>query len=495
LDSEVSALSNLIKGLILLLVVLGIGIGLVFWKNKVGHSASPENGISKEEIELLLADLAKENPAFLKRFGENPEMKKEQLDNLRELFALASGARAEGYANEPQNKQELDNIRSQIIAVNYDREINKDKGPMPPFGFIDENRIKAFWGEGEQPDKGFFGNLKDKIGLGKQDNELAFQRFLDSKVQLLKSQNPEMADREISEEEKKQARDIYAKIEIYEQEYADKAAAGQLDETFRKKVDLQVKLQQAQFLARIYSDKVADKLKVTDEEVDQYIAEHPEYSGADKKAKAQEILQRARSGEDFAKLANEFSDDPGNKNPKGELQGGFYGNNPKGRMVPQFEQAALALEPGQITQELVETDYGFHIIKLERKGMGKDDAGKEAETYDVRHILISSGIKDPNNPTAREMPPKMFVRQKLEEEKQKKLIDELIAKNGVSVPDDFTVPTVTDEQIEEAMQKQRKQMEEMQGAPGAPGAPGEAGPDAPPPPPPSNARPANPRGR
>lgn len=476
--------------------MLGIGVGLVVWKNKVGHSASSENGITKEEIELLLADLAKDNPAFLKRFGENPEMKKEQLDNLRELFALASGARAEGFANEPEYKQELENIKSQIIAVNYDREINKDKGPMPPFGFIDEARVKAFWGEGAQADQGFFASLKDKIGLGKKDNELEFQRFLDSKIKLLKAQNPEMAEKEISEEEKTQARDIFAKIEIYEQEYRDKAAAGQLDETFQRKVELQAKLQQAQFLARLYSDKTADKLKVTDEDVTAYIAEHPEYSGADKKAKAQDILNRAKSGEDFAKLANEFTEDPGNKNPKGEPQGGFYGENTKGKMVPQFEQAALALEPGQITPELVETDYGFHIIKLERKGMGKDAAGKDAETYDVRHILIGTGIKDPDNPMAREMPAKVFVRQKLEKEKQKKLIDDLIAKNGVSVPDDFTVPEVTDAQIEEAMKKQREQQMQMEGGPGGPdGIDGPPNGAAPPPPPPAKKDAAKPKGK
>jgi parvulin-like peptidyl-prolyl isomerase len=474
-------LSNLIKGLILLGVVLLIGVGLVIWKDKIGHSASSDNGITKEEIELLLADLAKDNPAFLKRFGENPEMKKEQLDNLRELFALASGARAEGYANEPENKQELENIKSQILAVNYDREINKDKGPMPPFGFIDEARVKAFWGEGDQPEQGFFASLKNKIGLGKKDNELEFQRFLDSKVKLLKAQNPEMADKEISEEEKTQARDIFAKIEIYEQEYNDKVAAGQLDSTFQRKAGLQVKLQQAQFLARLYSDKTAEKLKVTDEEVAAFIAENPEYSGVEKRAKAQEILDRAKNGEDFAALANEFSEDPGNKNPKGEPQGGFYGDNTKGKMVPQFEQAALALEPGQITPELVETDYGFHIIKLERKGMGKDPAGKEAETYDVRHILISTGVKDPDNPMAREKPAKMAAREKLEKDKQKKLIDDLIAKNGVSVPDDFTVPEVTDAQIEEAMKKQREQQMQMEGGPGGPG--GEEGPSGPPPPP------------
>ena len=452
-------MSNLTKGLILLVAILAIGAGLVVWKNRVGGHASAAsfNSISKEEVEMLLADVAKVNPMVLKRFSEDPEMKKQQLENLKQLLAFASQSQREGLTNEPNNRQELKNIRSEVIAVNYDREINKDKGPMPPFGFITEDRINAFWGTGEQPQPGFWDNLKNKIGMGSQNNEVEFQKFLDTKVALLKESNPQMKDREISEEEKKQAKDIFAKIEIYEKEYEDKVAANELPKEFQDKVNLQIKLQQAQFLARIYSEKMAEKVKVTDEEVDKYIAEHPELDTTAKKAKAQEILGRAKAGEDFAALANEFSEDPGNMNPQSkEKNGGLYADTPKGRMVPAFEQAALALEPGQVAPELVETDFGYHIIKLEKKGQGKDPSGQPTETYDVRHILISTGFKDPENPMAREMPVKAYVKSKLEEEKQKKVIDDLVAQNRIEVPEDFTVPEVSEEQIQEIMNKQNR---------------------------------------
>lgn len=452
-------MSNLTKGLILLVAVLGIGAGLVVWKNKVGgHSTTASfSSISKEEVELLLQDVAKVNPMVLKRFADDPEMKKQQLENLKQLLAFASQSQREGLTNEPNNRQELKNIRSEVIAVNYDREINKDKGPMPAFGFITEDRINAFWGSGEQAPTGFWGNLKNKIGLGPKNNEVEFQKFLDTKVALLKESNPQMKDREISEEEKKQARDIFAKIEIYEKEYEDKVDAGELPKEFQDKVNLQVKLQQAQFLARIYSEKLTEKVKVTDEEVDKYIAEHPELDTANKKAKAQEILDRAKGGEDFAALANEFSEDPGNVNPQTQQKnGGLYADTPKGRMVPAFEQAALALEPGQVAPELVETDYGYHIVKLEKKGEAKDAQGQPQETYDVRHILISTGFKDPENPMGREMPVKAYVKQKLETEKEKALIDELVAKNHIEVPEDFTVPEVSEEQIQEMMNKQNQ---------------------------------------
>ena len=453
-------MSNLTKGLILLLVVLGIGAGLVVWKNKVGGHASAAsfNSISREEIELLLGDLAKQNPMVLKRFEQDPEMKKQQLDNLKQLLAFASEAKKEGMADDPNSRQELENIRSEVAAVNYDKEINKDKGPMPPFGFISEDQVNAFWNP--PAETGFLASLKNKVGLGHEDREIAFQKFLDSKLAVLKSGNPNMKDREISEEERTQARDFFAKIEIYEKEFDDKARAGELSKEFIDKVNLQVKLQQAQYLARLYSEKAAEKVKVTDEEVAQYISEHPELTNSEKRTKAEEVLARAKNGEDFAKLANEFSEDPGNKDAKGEGQGGIYKDVTKGRMVKPFEEAALSLEPGQIAPNLVETDFGYHIIKLERKGEGKDAAGQPTETYDVRHILFSTTYKDPNDAEARDLPVKQYVRNKLETEKEKKVLDEVIASNNVSVPDDFTVPQVSEEQIQEMMKKQQ-QMQQM----------------------------------
>lgn len=390
-------LSNLAKGIILVAVLLAVGAGLVVWKTKVGgHSDTASfNKITKEEMEILLKDA---NPMMLKRLADDPELKKQQAKNLRELLALASQAQKEGLTEEAETKQELDNIKNEIIAVSYDREINKDSGPMPPFGFIKEEQTKAYW-------------------EGGHDEE--FKKFIDTKVNLLKKTNPEMKDREISEEEMTQAKDFFAKIQIYKNEYEAKSKAGEIKKEVQDKVNLQVRLQQASFLARLYTAKLEEKTKVTDEDVAKYISEHPELDPSAKKVKAEEVLTRAKGGEDFAKLANEFSSDPGNKNPKGELQGGIYKDVPKGKMMPEFEAAALALEPGQISPNLVETPYGYHIIKLERKGEGKDQSGQVSVNYDVRHILIGTGVKDPENPMSREMPVKDFVKAKLETEKQK----------------------------------------------------------------------------
>ena len=74
----------------------------------------------------------------------------------------------------------------------------------------------------------------------------------------------------------------------------------------------------------------------------------------------EDILKRARSGEDFAKLAKEYSEDPGSKDNGGEY---IF---PRGQMVPEFEAAAFSLNTNQIS-DIVTTQYGYHIIKLSEK--------------------------------------------------------------------------------------------------------------------------------
>jgi Parvulin-like peptidyl-prolyl isomerase len=143
-------------------------------------------------------------------------------------------------------------------------------------------------------------------------------------------------------------------------------------------------------------------------------------------------LARAKAGEDFAALADQLSQDPGNIQPNGQKNGGLYKDVPKGTMVPSFENAALSLEPGSIYPSVVESDFGYHIIKLEKK-TGVGDALK----YDVRHILITTTVKDPKDPSAREMPVKEYVRQMIESEKESAVIAKIVAANPVEL--DYSV--------------------------------------------------------
>jgi parvulin-like peptidyl-prolyl isomerase len=89
------------------------------------------------------------------------------------------------------------------------------------------------------------------------------------------------------------------------------------------------------------------------------------------RARLEAIRQRAAGGEDFAALARQFSQDPGSARSGGDL--GYFR---RGDMVAPFEAAALALEPGEIS-EVVTTPMGLHIIRLEdRRVPGFDDIAR-----------------------------------------------------------------------------------------------------------------------
>jgi len=93
---------------------------------------------------------------------------------------------------------------------------------------------------------------------------------------------------------------------------------------------------------------------------------------------ANDIYNRAVSGEDFAALATEYSDDPGSK-----ANGGSLGEFGRGQMVPEFENTAFALKPGQISKP-VKTSFGWHIIRTDSLGA----TGPEAKVK-ASHILLS----------------------------------------------------------------------------------------------------------
>jgi parvulin-like peptidyl-prolyl isomerase len=74
-------------------------------------------------------------------------------------------------------------------------------------------------------------------------------------------------------------------------------------------------------------------------------------------AVAQEVLRRARAGEDLGRLAVEYSDEPG-----AAQRGGSLGRFGRGKMVPAFENAAFRLKVGEISG-IVESPFGYHIIQ------------------------------------------------------------------------------------------------------------------------------------
>ncbi|MBF8964699.1 peptidylprolyl isomerase [Pontibacter sp. FD36] len=128
---------------------------------------------------------------------------------------------------------------------------------------------------------------------------------------------------------------------------------------------------------RYFNQIPADSLPYFSSEVQlSHIVKYAEVSRQQKQAARQQLealRERIVAGEDFATLAREYSQDPGSAEAGGEL--GFF---KKKELVPEYEAAALRLEPGQMSN-VIESMFGFHLIQMiERKG----------QEFNTRHILI-----------------------------------------------------------------------------------------------------------
>lgn len=144
---------------------------------------------------------------------------------------------------------------------------------------------------------------------------------------------------------------------------------------------------------------------------------------------AKELKKKLEGGADFAALAKEHSTDPGSKD-----NGGLYPHFAKGRMVPEFEAAAFALEKGKLS-EPVKSQFGWHLIKLE------DKRKKAPPSFDeVKEMILSGMIQNKEQSVGAELRKKAGVeyldaeikKQVEDQEKQaaaqQKLIEEQIKK-------------------------------------------------------------------
>lgn len=110
--------------------------------------------------------------------------------------------------------------------------------------------------------------------------------------------------------------------------------------------------------------------------------EKSEEEKADIHKKMEGILSRAKSGEDFSELAKTYSEDSGSKD-----NGGLYENFGRGQMVAPFEEAAFSVPVGEIS-DIVETSFGYHIIKVE-------DRKKETRSLDEVRAEIEAQLRQP----------------------------------------------------------------------------------------------------
>jgi peptidyl-prolyl cis-trans isomerase D len=115
---------------------------------------------------------------------------------------------------------------------------------------------------------------------------------------------------------------------------------------------------------RYYNDNIQNFQTPEQVRASHILLETAGKNDADVKKRAEEILKQVKGGADFAELAKKVSEDKGSAANGGDLD--YFG---RGRMVPEFEQAAFSMQPGQIS-DLVKSQFGYHIIKVVDKKAG-----------------------------------------------------------------------------------------------------------------------------
>ena len=389
------------KALIAAAVALVLSAGLIFWQVKARKLGPVE--LTPEEMTLIAED---QSPQLRMQLASDEAARKDFAKDVRRLLAVAEEARASGVDKSPEMKRQLEFQRASVLAQYY-FEHQGEKGAD-----ITDKEVEEFF---KQP-----------------GNQQRFEQLIAD----ARAKNPQLKAQQIPQEQLDQLKQRLGRIYIAE----GKAKEQGVDK--KPEVRVQILLQESRSLAQEYAkDKLEAKMKATDDEVNAYMASHPELDTDKKKREqAEEILKRARAGEDFAKLAQEYSTD-GSKEKGGDL--GWFGH---GDMVPEFEQAAYALKPGEISN-VVQSKFGYHIIKLEeRKTETKD--GKPEEKIHARHILIG----DPGaNPFAPPQSAHDKAKAAVEQEKAEKVLDEIVARSQVKVPDKFEVKMPEQQQMPQGL--------------------------------------------
>lgn len=341
--------------------------------------------LTARDMQIIFQELVP--PQKQQQIASDPEGKKKLVSEIKKLLAVAHVAEQEGYAERPDIKSQL-SFQQELDLSNAYRKKNADAKasdqevnayllahPKDFDDFLQSNPRFEEQAQGPQRDK-----LKRQYGEFKVIAERARKEGVDrddaTRLQMILDQAQVLAAAYISELQKDADKLVSgAEVNKYYQDHL-----ADFDEVRVRHILIgtQPEEEHADDNDAVDNKKGKDKKPVAKPQV---------LNKEEARKKAQLLLDRVRKGEDFAKLAKENSDDPGSKDNGGEYD--FFGRD---KMVPEFEKAAFALKPGEVSG-LVETQFGFHIIKLEARRTSPLPASDQNLRQQITSTLLHEKIE------------------------------------------------------------------------------------------------------
>jgi len=368
--------------------------------------------LSVDDIKLTLQSQASVDGSSVERIVATSETRRTFLAGLRQYLALAAQARRDGLNSDSKFKVNYELKTDSLLADIYKAKLSTEKTGVYA---VPADQVRAY--------------LADPNHVKEFDTTTEIMRSIAADGAQQRG-TVSLASKPVGDNLIK-ARDGWARMKIL-------AAMAKADTAFmgRPEISLRLKVMEAGLLSNLYLQKNwARNITPTSAEIAAYLAAHPELDLKKKRAKAQDILLRVKSGEDFSKLAQEFSEDRASKD-----RGGLIENVTKGFLWKQVEEAALHLNPGEIADGLIESEIGYHIVKLEDRRPGKDDDGNETTKFTIRHIVLQKKFEEINSRPG--VPPPFMTAEEIahaqvEEAKRVSFIESVIARNPIQLPDDF----------------------------------------------------------
>lgn len=337
---------------------------------------------------------------YKRQFAQSEQARKQLINQQKQAFALAQAAEAEGLHKTEKFKWQMEISADQLLAAEYSK--------RNPEATVSKEEWEAYYASHK----------------AQFDSDIKFAT--------------ESRKQPMSDEVKEQQRESWSKMKFLA-EKARQAGLGK-DPSFVT----MTKFRKADVLANLYAQLLEERNKLTDAERKKYLAEHPEADLEKLREKAQGILDRLNRGEDFIKLADEFTED-GGKGRGGELPwfaaDGTISDG-GGKMDEEFTRATFALKKGETSKELVKTSFGFHIIRVDDRRMATPPAAPAPspatpnitpapkptpqEEAHARHIIITTQEAE-------------SFESKLIQEKIKRGMEDAALKYPVNVPADFVV--------------------------------------------------------